>query len=105
MKVGIEAFPTYQKSSGGPETYSWLTRACSSAIVHKNNFFRLYQRDSSDHNRSLFVIAHNNYIPVLNEYKSLFAVRVSHGIASHKFGRRNYKRLCNNRILFDLKLL
>lgn len=75
---------------------------CSSAITHKDSFFRLYLRDSSDHNRSLFVIAHNNYIRVLNEYNSLFAVRVSHNIASHKFSRRNYNRLCNNRILFDL---
>lgn len=57
---------------------------CSRAMDNWNHFFRLYQRDSSNHNRRIFVSARENCKCLLNETKSLYADRVRHRIAYHK---------------------
>lgn len=76
VRVGIDALTPSQnyqmKSSSSPPS-------CSASITHRNHFLRLYQCDTSEHNRCLFLSARNNCKRIL------FADRMRHCTDSNKF--------------------
>lgn len=94
VKASIKALMLAQKYQVKSQS-SWFTLACSATIAHKNHFFWLYEHDSLDHNRHLFVSIYNKYKHVFNEAKSLFSDRIRHHIPSPKFTFRDYWQLCN----------
>lgn len=63
--------------SGSPPSF---TPVRSAAITQRNHFYRLFQRESSDLNRRLFVAAHNKYQIILERFKSLFTDGLRHVI-------------------------
>lgn len=65
VKVDIDIFVPSQKYQLKPLSISWFAFACAVAIDPGSTFFRLYRRDSSDHNTRLFVCARNNCKHVL----------------------------------------
>ena len=47
VQVGIDIYIPNRKYQVKSHSSSWFTAACAAAIVHRNHFFRLYQKDKS----------------------------------------------------------
>ena len=45
VQVGIHVHIPYRKYLVKPHSSTWFSAACAAAIVHRNPFFRLYQKD------------------------------------------------------------
>ena len=53
VQVGIDVYIRHRKYQVKPHSSPWFSAACAVAIVHRNHFFRLYQREkSSDSEKS-----------------------------------------------------
>ena len=48
VQVGIDVYIPHRKYQAKPHSSPWFSAACAAAIVHRNHFFRLYQKDKSD---------------------------------------------------------
>ena len=44
VRVGIDVYIPHRKYQLKPQLSPWFSAACAAAIVHRNHFFRLYQR-------------------------------------------------------------
>ena len=47
VQVGIDACIPHRKYQARPHSSPWFSAACAAAIVHRNPFFHLYQKDKS----------------------------------------------------------
>ena len=47
VQVGIDVYIPHRKYQVKPHSSPWFSAACAAAIVHRNHFFRLYQKDKS----------------------------------------------------------
>ena len=47
VQVGIDVYIPHHKYQVKPHSPPWFSAACTAAIVHRNQFFRLYQRNKS----------------------------------------------------------
>ena len=47
VQVGIDVYIPHRKYQVKPHSSPWFSAACAAAIVHRNHFFRLYQREKS----------------------------------------------------------
>ena len=47
VQVGIDVYKPHRKYQVKPHSSPWFSAACAAAIVHRNQFFRLYQREKS----------------------------------------------------------
>lgn len=90
VKTAIDAFVHFQICQVKPQSSPWFIPAWSTAIANKNHSFRVYQHDSSEHNRRHVVSTRNTCKRVLKETKSMFSDWMKHRVAFNKFGSRNY---------------
>ena len=61
VQVGIDVYIPHQKYHSSP----WFSAACAAAIVHRNYFFRFYQKDKSSESKARFRQASNRCKRVL----------------------------------------
>ena len=54
VQVGIDVYIPHQKYQVNPHSSPWFSAACASAIVHRNHFFCLYQKDKSSDSKVKF---------------------------------------------------
>ena len=47
VQVGIDVYIPHRKYQVKPHSSPWFLAACAAAIVHRNHFFCLYQKDKS----------------------------------------------------------
>ena len=47
IQVGIDVYIPHRKYQVKPHSSPWFSAACATAIVHRNHFFSLYQKDKS----------------------------------------------------------
>ena len=47
VQVEIDVYIPHRKYQVKPHSSPWFSAACTAAIVHRNHFFRLYQKDKS----------------------------------------------------------
>ena len=47
VQVGIDVYIPHRKCQVKPHSSPWFSAACAAATVHRNDFFRLYQREKS----------------------------------------------------------
>ena len=47
IQVGIDVYIPHRKYQVKPHSSPWFSAACAAAIVHRNHFFCLYQKDKS----------------------------------------------------------
>ena len=59
VQVGIDVYIPHRKDQVKPHSSSWFSAACTAAIVHRNHFFRLYQREKSSDSKAKFRQARN----------------------------------------------
>ena len=69
---------------------------CAAAIVHRNNFFRLHQREKSSDSKVKFRQASNRHKRVLEASKLAYANKTKESITSQKLGSRDFWRIANS---------
>ena len=71
VQVGIDVYISHRKYQVKPHSSPWFSAACAAAIVHRNHFFRLYQRDKSSDSKIKFRQTSNHCKRVLEAVKNL----------------------------------
>ena len=79
---------SYQKYQVKPHSSPWFSPACAAAIVHRNHFFHLYQREKSD-SKVKFRQASNRCKRVLEAAKLAYANKIKEFITS-QLGCQNF---------------
>ena len=77
-------------------THPWFSAACAAAIVHRNHFFHLYQREKSSDSKVKFRQASNRCKRVLEAAKLAYANKTKESITSQKLGSRDFWRIANS---------
>ena len=88
VQVGIDVYIPHRKYQVKPHSSPWFSAACAAAIVHRNHFFRLYQKDKSSASKVKFRQASNRCKRVLEAAKLSYANKTKESIASQKLGSR-----------------
>ena len=86
VQVGINVYIPHCKYQVKPHSSPWFSAACAAAIVHRNHFFRLYQREKSD-SKVKFRQASNCCKRVLEAAKLLYAAKTKEFITSQKLNK------------------
>ena len=73
VQVGIDVYIPHRKYQVKPHSSPWFSAACAAAIVHRNHFFRLYQKDKSSESKVKFRQASNCCKRVLEATKLAYA--------------------------------
>ena len=85
VQVGIDVYIPHRKYQVKPHSSPWFSAACAAAIVHRNHFFRLYQREKSD-SKVKFRQSSNCCKRVLEAAKLAYVTRTKESITSRRFG-------------------
>ena len=88
VQVGIDAYIPHRKYQVKPHSSPWFSAACAAAIVHRNRFFRLYQKDKSSESKVKLRQATNCCERVLEAAKLVYANKTKESITSQKLGSR-----------------
>ena len=74
----------------------WFSAACAAAIVHRNQFFCLYQQNKSCEFKVKFRQASNRCKRVLEAAKLPYATNIKESITSQKFGSWDFWQIANS---------
>ena len=96
IQVGIDVYIPHRKYQVKSHSSPWFSAACAAAIVHRNHFFRLYQREKSSDSKVKFRQASNRYKRVLEAAKLAYANKTKESITSQKLGSRDIWRIANS---------
>ena len=96
VQVGIDVYIPHRKYQVKPHSSSWFSAACAAAIVHRNQFFRLYQREKSSDSKVKFRQASNRCKRILEAAKLAYANKTKESITSQKLGSRDFWRIANS---------
>ena len=96
VQVGIDVYIHHRKYQVKPHSSPWFSAACAAAIVHRNHFFRLYQKDKSSDSKVKFRQASNHYKRVLEAAKLAYATKTKESITSQKLGSCDFWRIANS---------
>ena len=72
-QVRIDVYICHRKCQVKPHSSPWFSAACAAAIVHKNHFFHLYQREKSSDSKAKFRQASNHCKRFLEAAKLAYA--------------------------------
>ena len=96
VQVGIDVYIPHRKYQVKLHSSPWFSAACAAAIVHRNHFFHLYQREKSSDSKVKFRQASNHCKKVLEAAKLAFANKTKESITSQKLGSREFWRIANS---------
>ena len=96
VQVGIDVYIPHRKYQVKPHSSPWFSAACAAAIVHRNHFFSLYQREKSSDSKVKFRQASNRCKRVLEAAKLTYANKTKESITSEKLGSRDFWRIANS---------
>ena len=86
-KFGEWVYTPHRKYQVKPHSSSWFSAACATAIVHRNDFVRLYQlQNKSSESKVKFRQASNRCNRVLEAAKLAYATKTKEPITSKKRG-------------------
>ena len=68
----------------------WFSASCAAAIIHKNHFLSLYQKDKSSDSKVKFRQGSNLCKRVLEAAKLAYANKTKQSITSQKLGSRDF---------------
>ena len=80
----------YRKYRVKPHSSPWFSAPCAAAIVHRNHFFRLYQKDKSSDSKVKFRQASNSCKRVLEAAKLAYVNKTKESITSQKLGSHDF---------------
>ena len=98
VQVGIDVYSPHRKYQVKPHSSPWFSAACAAAIVYRNHFFCLYQREKSSHSKVKFRQASNHCKRVREDPKLAYANKIKESITSQKLGS------CDLLIVFSTKV-
>ena len=96
VQIGIDVYIPHRKYQVKPHSSPWFSPACAAAIVHRNHFFRLYQREKSSDSKVKFRQASNHCKRVLEAAKLTYANKTKESITSQKLGSHDFWRIANS---------
>ena len=108
VQVGIDVYIPHRKYQVKSHSSPWFSSACAAAIVHRNHFFCLYQREKSSNSKVKFRQASNRCRSVLEDAKLAYFNKTKDSISSQKLGSRDFWRITNsvlNKDKFTIPLL
>ena len=76
LQVGIDVYIPHRKYQVKSHSSPWFSAACAAAIVHRNYFFRLYQKDKSSDSKVKFRQASNHCKRVLEAANLAYAMQL-----------------------------
>ena len=79
-----------------PHSSPWFSDTCTTAMVHRNDFFCLYQQNKSSESNEKFRQASNCCKRVLQVAKLAYANKTKESFTSQKLGSWNFWRISNN---------
>ena len=80
LQVRIDVYNPYRKCQVKPHSSLRFSASCAAAIVHRNPFFRLYQKDKSSDSKVKFRQASNRCKRVLEASKLAYATKTKESI-------------------------
>ena len=84
VQVEIDVYIPHRKYQVKPHSSTWFSAVCAAAIVQRNHFFRLYQKDKSSNSEVNFSQASNCCKRVLETAKLAYANKTKVYITSQK---------------------
>ena len=93
---GIDVYISHRKYQVKPHSFPWFSAAFAAAIVHRNHFFRLYQKNKFSEPKIKFRQASNRCKRVLEAAKLAYANKNKEPITSQKLGFRDFWRIANS---------
>ena len=76
----------HRKYKFKPHSSPWFSAACAAAMVHRNRFFRLHQKDKSSDSKAKFRQASNLCKRVLEAAKLPYNNKTKESITSQELG-------------------
>ena len=96
VRVGIDVYIPHRKYQVKPHSSPWFSASCAVAIVHRNHFCRLYQKDKISYSKVNFRQASNRCKRVLESAKLAYANKTKESIFSQKRGCCDFWRITNS---------
>ena len=97
VQVGIHAYISLKKKyQVKPHLSPWFSATCAAAIVHRNHFFHLYQREKSSDSKVKFRQASNRCKRAFEAAKLAYADKRKESIISQKRGSRDFWQIANS---------
>ena len=96
VQVEIDVYIPHRKNQVKLHSSPWFSAACAAAIVHRNHFFHLYQREKSSDSKVKFRQASNHCKRVLEAAKLAYANKTKESITSQKLGSHDFWRIANS---------
>ena len=96
VQVGIDVYIPHRKYHLKPHSSPWFSAACAAAIVHRNHFFCLYQKEKSSDSKVKFRQASNCCKRALEAAKLAYANKTKESITSQKLVSRDFWRIANS---------
>ena len=90
VQVGIDVYIPHRKYQVKPHSSPWFSASFATAIVHRNHFFCLYQREKSSDSKVKFRQACNRCKMVLEAAELAYANKTKESITSQKLGSRDF---------------
>ena len=95
-QVGVYVYIPHRKYQNKPHSSPWFSAACAAAIVHRNHFFHLYQREKSCDSKVKFRQASNCCKRVFEDAKLAYANKTKESITSQKLGSCDFWGIANS---------
>ena len=86
VQVRIDAYIPHGKYQVKSHSSPWFLTVCAAAVVHRNHFFRLYQKDKSSHSKVKFRQASNRCKRVFVAAKLAYTSKTKESITFQKLG-------------------
>ena len=96
VQVGIDIYKPHRKYQVKQHSSPWFSAACAAAIVHRNHFFGLYQKEKSFDSKVKFRQASNRCKRVFEAAKLAYANKTKESISSQKLGSRDFWRIAKS---------
>ena len=96
VQVGIDVYIPHRRYQVKPHSSPWFSAACAAAIVHRNNFFCLYQQSKSSESKVKLRQISNRCEGVLEAAKLACATKIKSESTSQKRGSWDFWRIANS---------
>ena len=96
VQVGVDVYIAHRKYQVKPHSSPWFSAVCAAAIVHRNHFFRSYQKDKSSDSKVTFRQTSNLCKRVLELAKLAYANKRKESVTFQKLGSHDVWRIANS---------
>ena len=94
VQVGIDVYIRHRKYQVEPYSSPWFSAACTDTIAHRNNFFRLYQKNKSSESNVKFRQATSRCERFLEASKLANTTKTKESITSQNLALETYGANC-----------